>query len=175
MKPVARSHASLKSRIRALAVVDADQRLRRLGQDRGERLAENELPVALRRPCPVSARPYRCTVTAVAFELLAELGDGEAPAVGDLHARRERDLVRVGEHVEQHRAGVRERRRDRGVELVGVLDADAVQAQRAGDRGEVGVVQHGAELGQPALLLLELDHAEAAVVEDDELDRQVVG
>ena len=59
--------------------------------------------------------------------------------------------------------------------VVRVLDPNAVQPDRAGDGGEVGVVQHGAELGQPALLLLELDHAEPAVVEDDELDRQVVG
>ena len=45
----------------------------------------------------------------------------------------------------------------------------------AGDGRQVGVVELGAELRQPALLLLELDHAEPAVVEDDERDRQVVG
>ena len=59
--------------------------------------------------------------------------------------------------------------------VVRILDPDAVQPDRPGDGGEVGVVQHGAELRQAALLLLELDHAEPAVVEDDQLDRQLVG
>ena len=46
---------------------------------------------------------------------------------------------------------------------------------RAATAARSGLSQHGAELRQAALLLLELDHAEPAVVEDDELDRQVVG
>ena len=70
---------------------------------------------------------------------------------------------------------VRERLLHRGVDLVGVGHLDPVQTHGRRDRGQVGVVQHGAELGQPALLLLELDHAEPAVVEHHERRRKVVG
>ena len=69
---------------------------------------------------------------------------------------------------------MRKRLADTRLDVVRVLDADAAHADRLGDLGEVGVVQHRPELRQPDLLHLELDHAEAAVVEDDELDREVV-
>ena len=58
---------------------------------------------------------------------------------------------------------------------VGLGDAAARQSHRGRDGGEVGVVELGPELRQAALLLLELDHAEPAVVEDDEDDGQPVG
>ena len=45
---------------------------------------------------------------------------------------------------------------------------------RAGRRAATAASRYRPELGQTALLLLELDHPEAAVVEHDELRRQVV-
>ncbi len=49
------------------------------------------------------------------------------------------------------------------VELVGLRHADAVQPAGAGDRGQVRLVEHGAELGQATRLLLQPDHAQASV------------
>ena len=57
---------------------------------------------------------------------------------------RDRQLLAGGDHVDQRRAVVRERRAQRVLELAGVLDADAVKPDRAGDVGEVRVVEVGA-------------------------------
>ena len=56
----------------------------------------------------------------------------------------------------------------------GSVDPDAGQAEGLRDGGQIGIGQHRAELGQPTLLLLQLDHAQPAVVEDDDLDRELV-
>ena len=58
------------------------------------------------------------------------------------------------------------------VELAGVLDPHAVQSDGARDFGEAGVVEVGAEGEDPVGLHLQLDEAQGAVVEDDDLDRE---
>ena len=53
-----------------------------------------------------------------------------------------------------------------------MLDPRAVHAERLGHLGEVGVGEVGAEGDEAGGLHLELDEAERAVVEHDELHRQ---
>ena len=105
-----------------------------------------------------------------ADEGLPHLRDREPPRLVEAGLRRHRDLVGVGHHVEQHRSGMRERllrppRRARPGPRPGCRAGPIARATAA----RSGFCEHRAELRQAALLLLELDHPEAAVVEDDEL------
>ena len=77
--------------------------------------------------------------------------------------------------VQQHRAGMGERRATAPSSSSGPSTRTPCRPSARATAARSGFVEHGAELGQPALLLLELDHPEAPVVEDHELDRQVVG
>src|SRR6476620_6254921 len=111
---------------------------------------------------------------AVRLQELLRLGNGEAPALLQRRVRRDRDLVRVGEDVEEHRSVVGERLPDRIVHVVRVGDPYSVQPDGPRNRREVRVAQLGAVLGQPDLLHLELHHPEPTVVEDHQLDGQFV-
>ena len=87
-----------------------------------------------------------------------------------------RDLLGVGDDVEQHRAGMRERARARRRRArAGSSTRTPCRPIARATAAKSGLCSARAELGQPALLLLELHHAEAAVVEDHQLHRQVVG
>ena len=61
-----------------------------------------------------------------------------------------------------------------GANLHRILDPQAPQTDGFGQGGEVGVLQFAAVVGQASGFLLQLHHAEAVVVEEDDLDRQLV-
>ncbi len=67
-----------------------------------------------------------------------------------------------------------ERRAQRVVQFVGLLDPHAEQPGGPGDPGEVGVGQIGAVGDDPARLHLQLDERQRAVVEHDDLDRKLL-
>ncbi len=66
-----------------------------------------------------------------------------------------------------------ERRPERVRQVVGMFDSLAVHPERLCHCGEVGIGQVGAEVHETAGLHLELDEAERAVVEHDDLHREV--
>ena len=87
---------------------------------------------------------------------------------------RHREFVPIGDHVYEGRPWMRQRRLDRGCEIGGVLDTRRVHAHRRRHRSKIRVLQPDAEIEEAGRHHLELDEAERAVVEDDDLHRQIV-
>ena len=58
------------------------------------------------------------------------------------------------------------------LDVARIFEPDAANADRLGHGGEIRILELGAEVQEARRLLLELDEAERAVVEDDDLHRQ---
>jgi hypothetical protein len=91
-------------------------------------------------------------------------------ATGELG--RQRQFLAGGAHLDQGRAIVGERLPQRTLKLFGPVHPRAEQPDGPGDPGEVGVVEVGAEGGNPGGLHFQFHEGKRGVVEDDDLHRE---
>src|SRR6266850_799281 len=90
------------------------------------------------------------------------------------NVRRKRECVRVGDGIDQRRAGMLERLLNSRADIVGIFDSDAHYAYRLCEPGEIRVLQVCLPVRQARGFHLELHHSERAVVEEEDLYWQIV-
>src|SRR5699024_9250348 len=84
-------------------------------------------------------------LVALAREHSADGVEGEARGLLDGDLRRHRELLTFGDHIEDGGTVIGEELLHHLRQVLGLLDAEALDADRLGDRGEVGVGEVGAE------------------------------
>ena len=90
---------------------------------------------------------------------------------GGLDMRRHDELHTAGHDIEERRTRLREPFAYRHVEVLGMLDAPRVEANRLGHTSKIGVFQIGVGVEQPFDLHLQFDEAKRTIIEYRDLDR----